>query len=152
MLVEQRGDPVLQRNRELVNGPLTLDYLMQRAAEGWKIAAVEWIREVDGMPADPPSSVDAPYGLRISADGLQLEQNPLERTVLLLILDNIVREKRITEIARELNAHGLSTRRGKAWSPSDVFELLPTLIEAGPTLLKSNEWQSMRSRPALPRQ
>jgi hypothetical protein len=152
MPVDQRGDPVLQRNRELVNGPLTLDYLTQRTAEGWKVAAIEWIREVDAVPADSLSSVDTPYGVRIAADGLQLEQNPLERTVLLLILDNIVREKRITEIARELNAHGLSTRRGTAWSPSDVFELLPTLIEAGPTLLKSNEWQSMRNRSALPRQ
>jgi hypothetical protein len=152
MPANQRGDPMLQRNRELVNGPLTLDYLMQRAAEGWKIAAVEWTREVEALPGDSPTVMDTPYGSRISADGLQLEQNPLERTVLLLILENIVREKRITEIARELNAKGLSTRRGTAWSPTDVFELLPRLIEAGPTLLKSNEWQSRRNLSALPRQ
>ncbi len=98
-------------------------------------------------------SVDAeeiPYGLRLSEDGLHLEPNPVERTVLLLILDKIVREKRITEIANELNADGLRTRRDSAWSPSAVFDLLPRLIDAGPAILKSPDWQELRDNRSAP--
>jgi hypothetical protein len=140
---------VLQRSRDLVTGPITLDYFIQRASEGWKVAAVEWVREADSpVHLEPAVSVggeDIPYGLRLSEDGFQLEQNPLERTVLLLILDKIVREKRITEIAQELNSEGLRTRQGSAWSASAVFDLLPRLIDAGPSLLKSSDWQTIRS-------
>lgn len=139
-----------QRSRDLINGPLTLDYLVQKTAAGWKVSAVEWIREVDEAQRPQVAGVfldqEIPYGLRLSEDGSHLEQNPVEKTVLLLILDRIVRERRITEIAVELNAEGLRTRGGETWSPSAVFELLPRLIEAGPSLLKSSDWQDMRHR------
>ena len=146
---------MIQRSRDLVTGQLTLDYFMRKAAEGWTVAAVEWVRETqDTAHAEPLSTAangeEAPYGLRVAEDGSQLEQNPLERTVLLLILDKIIREKRITEIARELNAEGLKTRRGMAWSASEVFDLLPRLIEAGPSLLKSPDWQELRTRRSPP--
>lgn len=144
---------MLQRSRDVVVGPLTLDYLVQKTAEGWKLAAVEWVREVQDA-AQPDQSLpvreDIPYGLRLSEDGSQLEQHPVERTVLLLILENIVHEKRITEIALELNAEGLRTRQGGAWSPAAVFDLLPRLIETGPSLLKSHDWQSLRNRRSTP--
>jgi hypothetical protein len=74
-----------------------------------------------------------------------LEPNPLERTVLLLILEKIIREKRVTEIASELNEEGMRTRRGSPWTPSAVFDLFPRLIEAGPSLLKSADWQQRRA-------
>ncbi len=145
---------MLQHSRDIVTGPLTLDYLVQKAAEGWKVAAVEWVRGVEDA-AQPEAAVplageEIPFGLRLSEDGSQLEQHPAERTVLLLILENIVHEKRITEIAMELNADGFRTRRGGAWSPSAVFELLPRLIETGPSLLKSADWQNVRNRRAAP--
>ena len=146
---------MLERSRDLVTGPLTLDYLVQRAAEGWKVAAVEWVREGENTALREPAAISLsgeqlPYGLRVAEDGSHLEHNPVERTVLLLILDRIVREKRITDIANELNAEGLRTRRGAAWSPSAVFELLPRLIEAGPSLLKSADWQTLRARRFRP--
>lgn len=141
---------MLQRSRDLVGGPLTLDYLVQRAAEGWKVAAIEWVKEVDETVHSEPLTVstgyEIPYGLRLSEDGSQVEEHPVERTVLLLILEKIVREKRITQIAGELNAEGLRTRHGSSWSPAAVFDLLPRLIEAGPSLLKSSDWQAMRNR------
>lgn len=142
-----------QRTRDVMTGPLTLDYLVQKAALGWKVAAIEWVREVETAPLSDTVvtlTEEIPYGLRLAEDGSKLEQNPLERTVLLLILDSIVHEKRITEIALHLNSEGLPTRQGGVWSPSAVFELLPRLIEAGPSLLKSDEWQSMRSRKSAP--
>lgn len=141
---------MLQRSRDVVAGPITLDYLVQKAAEGWKVAAIEWVKEVDQtVPSEAIVSLigeDVPYGLRLSEDGSHLEQHPLERTVLLLILEKIVREKRITEIAADLNAEGLKTRQGNGWTASAVFDLLPRLIEAGPALLKSGDWQTVRSR------
>lgn len=144
----------MQRSRDLIAGQLTLDYFMRKAAEGWKLAAVEWVRELgdevtDAEPfAGSVEPEDIPYGLRISEDGLHLERNPLETTVLLLILEKIVKEKRVTEIASDLNMEGFTTRRGVAWSPTAVFDLLPRLIEAGPQLLKSSDWQERRARSA----
>jgi len=145
-----RNLQMAQRNRDIVTGQLTLDYFIQKAAEGWKLAAIEWVREEgDEIPASSPmvhlAGDEVPYGLRISADGLYLESNPVERTVLLLLLDRIVHEKRITEIARELNDEGYRTRRDSQWTAAAVFELLPRLIEAGPGLLKSTEWRTLRA-------
>jgi hypothetical protein len=146
---------MIERTRDLVGGQLTLDYFMQKAAEGWRIAAVEWVREVPDSVADGRTTAlsvqgePAPYGLRIAPDGMNLERNPVEMTVLLMILEQIVKEKRITEIAADLNVNGFKTRSGSAWSASAVFELLPRLIEMGPTLLKSSEWRERRpSAPA----
>ena len=145
-----------QRSRDLVAGQLTLDYFMQKAAEGWTLAAVEWVREVPDTASDHrtlevavhPENI--PYGLRIADDGMNLERNPLEMTVLLLILEEIVKEKRITEIAADLNQHGFKTRKGSTWSASAVFELLPRLIEMGPALLKSPEWLERRPGSGAP--
>jgi hypothetical protein len=143
-----------QRSRDLVGGPLSLDYFMRRAADGWTLAAVEWAREVEApegaaeVPAleikvDPE---EIPYGLRIGDDGLHLEPNPVETTVLLLILEKIVMEKRLSEIADDLNLRGFRTRRGTSWTSSTIFDLLPRLIEVGPRLLNSAEWRDRRSR------
>jgi Recombinase len=145
-----------ERSRDLIAGQLTLDYFMKRAAEGWRIAAVEWIRETaDSVSIDQPVQVsvhpsEIPYGLRIAGDGQNLENNPLEMTVLLSILEEIIKEKRITEIAADLNVSGYKTRRGSPWSASAVFELLPRLIEIGPALLKSPEWRERRSTVTPP--
>ena len=143
-----------ERIRDLIAGELTLDYFMKKAADGWKIAAVEWVRDMpDSVSHGTPVQIsvhpaEIPYGLRIAGDGQNLEHNPLEMTVLLSILEEIVKEKRITQIAVDLNVSGYKTRRGSPWSASAVFELLPRLIEIGPTLLKSPEWQQRRGNVA----
>jgi len=146
----------MQRIRDVVAGQqLTLDYFMERAAEGWTVAAVEWVRELgDSEQADATaaSNLDEqpPYGLQVSAAGAHLEENTLEKSVLLLILEKVVKEKRVTEIAAELNASGFSTRRGGHWTASAVFDLLPRLIEAGPQLLESSEWAAFRNSGSKP--
>lgn len=142
-----------QRSREFITSPLTLDYFMKKAAEGWRLTAVEWVREVSDSASAaeiaqfPAKPEEIPYGLRITEDGTSLEHNPLERTVLLLILEEIVKEKRITEIAADLNVSGYRTRQGSSWTAPAVFELLPRLIEVGPSLLKSPEWTHRRPAP-----
>ncbi len=140
-----------ERIRDLVTGELTLDYFIRRSAEGWKVASVEWVREADARVGQAQvfaggESLAVPYGSQIAPDGQYLEENPLETTVLMLILQQIVKEKRISDIAVELNHAGHKTREGQAWNPTAVFNLLPRLIEAGPSLLKSAAWQE--NRPA----
>ncbi len=147
----------MERSRDLIAGQITLDYFMRKAAQGWKLTAVEWVRGAEDAATDshpmevsvePPEEI--PFGLRISQDGLHLEENPLELTVLMLILEKIVKEKRVTEIANELNTDGFRTRGGRAWTATAVFDLLPRLIEAGPKLLKSSEWQHRRVSGSAP--
>ena len=140
-----------QSIRDVITGELTLDYFVRRSAEGWKVASIEWVRESGDYKASAelPDHLTGfpvvPYGLQVADDGVRLEENPLEATVLLLILEQIVREKRIQEIAGQLNLQGYSTRGGKPWSATDVFNLMPRLIEAGPALLKSAAWQQRRA-------
>lgn len=140
-----------QRSRDLITGPITLDYFVRRAEDGWKLASIEWFREIDGETEAPEltesfTSEEIPYGLRVAADGLHLEPHPLERSVLLLILKKIVQEKPIPQIASELNSGGFRTRQDTQWTPTVVFELLPRLIEASPSLLRTSEWQALRAK------
>jgi hypothetical protein len=148
-----------RRIREVVAGQLTLDYFMQRAAAGWTLAAVEWVRtsqeteneyrDNEGMAvSDAPARFqgeDVPYGFRIGENGLNLEDSPLEMAVLLLILEDIVKERRLADIALDLNAGGYITRRGGSWTPVEVFNLLPRVIDMGPRLLKTTEWHARRT-------
>jgi hypothetical protein len=140
---------VKQSIRDVVSGEVSLEYFARRFSEGWKLASIEWFRETAGSTTHSDTTALAqpeaiPYGLRITGSGV-LEENPLEKTVLLLILEQIIREKRIQEIAAELNLKGYATRTGRPWGPTDVFNLLPRLIEAGPGLLKSPAWQERRA-------
>jgi hypothetical protein len=143
-----------KRIRDLITGELTLDYFMRRSAEGWKLVSVEWVREVEGTVPIPEkvlsTSVEVPYGLQVSHEGEYLEENPLEATVLMLILEQIVKEKRISEIASQLNLAGYRTREGTPWGPTAVFNLLPRLIEAGPSVLKSAAWRERRASNVKP--
>ncbi len=136
--------------RDTIKGDLTLDYFAKRLAEGWAVASIEWVRESDEATTPQPAKLNLvddasalPFGLRVSEGGF-LEENPLEAAVLLLILEQIVQERRITEIAHELNTQHYLTRHGTAWTPTDVFNLLPRLIDAGPSLLKSAAWEQRR--------
>jgi hypothetical protein len=146
----------MQRIRDTLAGQeLTLDYFMRRAAEGWSLAAVEWVRGVadpasDADTANPSALDQLPYGLQVAADGTRLEENALEKHVLLLILEKVVQEKRVTEIAAELNSDGLHMRGGGRWTAAAVFDLLPRLIEAGPRLLASSEWRATRRSASKP--
>ena len=137
-----------ERVRDIVTGELTLDYFVRRSSEGWRLASIEWVREPDAAraesSAEPRIDTQMPYGLQFAEDGRRLEENPFEMSVLLLILEQIVQEKRITEIAAQLNLRGYHTREGAAWNAANVFNLMPRLIETGPALLKSAEWRERR--------
>jgi hypothetical protein len=141
--------------RDQVSGPVTLDYFQSRLAEGWRVAAIEWEREAEQAagtsspeqspePARSERAEEIPYGFRIASDCRHLERNPDEMAVLMAILQEIIKDRPFSQIAEELNRQHLVTRRGRPWTSACVFDLLPRLIEAGPQLLKSEQWPARR--------
>jgi hypothetical protein len=136
----------LQRVREVPPGPLSQEYVSQKAKEGWKLTAVEWEREVEEASAEPVAlSEEVPYGLRVSPDCSHLEENATERQALVLMMDMIVQDAALSLVAEELNRKGFRTRAGANWTPGSVFDMLPRLIQVGPRIFSSAEW-SARTR------
>jgi hypothetical protein len=136
--------PNIERIREALQSAPSEEYFTKRAFAGWRPVAMIWEREIGGAGPESPWSEEPPFGLPISADNLRLEENPGEKQALLKIVDGIVEDKRISQIARELNAEWLRTRQGRAWTAKDVFELLPRLVEAGPRVFPTKEWAARR--------
>jgi hypothetical protein len=135
----------VERIRELVTGSVDLDYVRQKAEAGWKLVAMEWRRELPGDSHDQAVIVEEiPYGLRVAGDCSRLEEDPEEREVLVQMMELIVQDYSITLVASELNKRGLRTRSGGPWTPVSVFNMLPRLIEVGPQIFTSDEWDERR--------
>jgi hypothetical protein len=134
-----------ERIREALTALPALDYFAARIQQGWKLVAVEWERETTAeVRASQAPRQEVPYGFQIAGDCLHLQESPDETRVLMLILEEVVRDRRFSQIADELNRNGMRTRNGSKWTSAAVFDLLPRLIEAGPQLLKSNDWREKR--------
>jgi hypothetical protein len=131
-----------ERLRQLVSGPLESAGLNEQAEKGWKLVAVEWEREIETAEDDLPANV--PFGLQIAPESHRLEENPAEREILFQLMELMVQEGSYARIADEINRRGFRTRRGEKWSPISVFEMVPRLIEVGPHVLRSAEWQKRR--------
>jgi len=137
----------VERIRETVTGSVDLEYVRQKTEAGWKLVALEWRREIAGDEAEQPIIVeDIPFGLRIAADCSRLEEDPRERAVLVQMMDLIVQDCSITLTASEMNKRGLRTRTGGFWTPVSVFKMLPRLIEVGPHIFSSDDWEERRER------
>jgi hypothetical protein len=61
----------------------------------------------------------------------------------------VVDDQPLSRVAAELNKRNYRTRAGREWTPSDLFSLLPRMIQVGPKLFTSEEWTARRQR--LPR-
>ena len=131
-----------ERVRQLVSGPPTDADLKQQTEKGWKLVAIEWEREIETSENQLPNEV--PFGLRIEPETQRLEENPEEREILVQLMELLVQEGSYARIADEINRRGYRTRQGKPWSPISVFEMLPRLIEVGPYLFRSSEWERRR--------
>jgi len=139
-----------ERIREALTGLPTREYLMERMALGWRPAAIEWEREIVPEGAAGAAYVEEiPYGLQVAPDCGGLVENPAEQEVITMALDMIVEDMPLSRVAAEINQRGYTTRAGKAWTPSDLFTLLPRMIQVGPRLFNSEQWTSRRQR--LPR-
>jgi len=131
-----------ERVRQQVSGPLAEADLKQQTENGWKLVAVEWEREVEAPDGQLPG--DVPFGLRIAPDTPNLEEDPMEREILVQLMDLLVQEGSYARVANEINRRGYRTRQGTPWSPVSVFEMLPRLIEVGPHLFRSAEWKKRK--------
>jgi hypothetical protein len=138
--------PKKERIREALTDLPTVDYLMQRVKLGWRPAAIEWERDIVAPGDRDEWSEDVPYGLMVSADCTGLVENPSERETITVALDMIVEDCPLSRVAAELNQRGLTTRSGHPWSPSDLFSLLPRMIQVGPKLFTSQQWTARRQR------
>jgi hypothetical protein len=137
----------VERMREVLAGPLTPAYIDQKSRTGWKPVVVVWEREVEGAPPEPANITEqVPYGLKISEDCMQLEQDIQEKEALVVMLEMIIQDKPLTEIAESLNQRGFRTRYNTKWTPGTVFDMLPRLIEVGPRVFTSEEWVARRGR------
>jgi hypothetical protein len=135
---------MIERIREAVSGSLNQDQVQNRQAEGWRLVAIEWERERTEAGTEPPA--DVPFGLRVSGDCAHLENDPDEREILITMMELTVQDGPYSSIADELNRRGFRTREGHRWTPVSVFQMLPRLIEVGPTIFNTEEWQRRRER------
>ena len=78
-----------------------------------------------------------------------LVENPREGEIITIALDMIVEDRPLSRVAAALNERGFTTRAGRDWTPSDLFTLLPRMIQVGPRLFTSEKWMLRRQR--LPR-
>jgi len=134
----------IERIREDVTGPLDLENIKQKTEAGWRLIALEWQREIAG---EQPRQLtpEIPYGLRISDDCMRLEENPGEKEILMNMMELLIEDRPFSQVANELNRRAFRTRNGAPWTPVSVFNMLPRLIEAGPSMFSSDEWESRRA-------
>jgi hypothetical protein len=137
-----------ERIRDVVSGPFSPDLMRQRTAAGWQLVSIEWRRELPEheVPTEGAYDEEIPYGLRISDDCLRLEVDPTENAVLVLMMELLVQDFPLSTVVSDLNEKGFRTRTGKTWSRVTVFNMLPRLIEVGPRLFSTDEWEARRKK------
>jgi hypothetical protein len=59
---------------------------------------------------------------------------------LTVMLEGIVSDRSLTEVAAWLNQQGFTTRRGSRWTQVLVFHMLPRLIEVAPQISSTGQW------------
>jgi hypothetical protein len=139
----------IEHVREVLQRPLDLVYLMQRAEAGWKLVALEWERKIEGEEPQPaPPMEEVPYGLQVAADCSHLEENLTEMQTLKLIMEFVVQDISLPQMAQELNRAGFRTREGREWGPVSVFRIFPRVIDISPRIFSSEEWAVRRKQLA----
>ena len=137
-----------ERIRDVISGPFSPDIMQQRTAAGWQLVSIEWRRELpeNEAPSEGAFNEEIPYGLRISDDCQRLEVDPIENAALVLMMELMVQDFPLSNVVSDLNEKGFRTRSGKPWSRVTVFNMLPRLIEVGPRLFSTDEWETRRAK------
>lgn len=140
----------MERVREFLSGAPAAEYFQQKLAQGWNPVSVDWERPVE--KPQPIQIEDAeeevPFGLQISDDCRHLKENSNEKNALMFMMEMIVKDEPLTRISDELNQHGYRNRDGDIWTPGQVFDLLPRLVDVGPRIFNNNEYIARRHSPA----
>jgi hypothetical protein len=142
-----------ERIRDVISGPFSTEIMRQRTAAGWQLVSLEWRREVPESEAAAHGALseDIPYGLRISDDCQRLEVDPVEDKALMLMMELLVQDFSYSSIVSDLHEKGFRMRDGKPWTRVALFKMMPRLIEVGPRMFSTNEWQKVRQRFSLPK-
>lgn len=136
-----------QRMREVISASPTLEYLAQMHASGWRLVILEWEKETENEAPDALARVEeVPYGMQVADDHCHLVESPAEMRVLMAAVNFIVDDLSMSQVAEEMNLAGFRTRKGTRWTASNVFDLLPRMIEAGPRIFSRDDWNSRRRR------
>jgi hypothetical protein len=144
--VEESAMPRMERIREPLSQPFDEDYFKTRLKQGWRPVAIHWEREAEDEGPDQPYWIeDVPFGLRVSDDCVHLEEDPVERQAIELMLKLIAGDKSMSQIAAELNGQGLRTRNRSHWTQTAVFNMLPRLIEAAPQIWRRDYQQRKKT-------
>jgi hypothetical protein len=132
----------------MITQPLLEEIVRQRTAAGWHLVSLEWRRELPEAeaPTDGAFPEDIPYGLRISEDCKRLEIDPNENQAMLQMMEMLVQDFPFSAIVSDLNEKGFRTRDGRRWSPVAIFNMIPRLIEVGPRLFSTEEWEVRRQK------
>jgi hypothetical protein len=136
----------MERIRQEAPASFGADDIARQAEQGWKLVAVEWERELPETEAIAQAATEVPYGLQVAKDANRLEENPTEQEALFLMMELTIQDGPYSVIAEELNRKGYRTRQGMKWTPISVFQMLPRLIEVGPQIFSTQEWQERRAR------
>ena len=142
--------PRMERMREATQGFISLQELQNRSAAGWKLVALEWERESqDGLEeAIDPFGEEIPYGVQVSQDGRRLESNPGEYRVLAEMMELLIQDLPLSQVAIDLNRKGMRTRAGHLWTQISVFEMLPRLTDVSPRIITTMDWEKRRQKLA----
>jgi hypothetical protein len=136
----------MERIRQEAPATFGADDIARQAEQGWKLVAVEWERELPEAEAISQAATEVPYGLQVAQDENRLVENPTEQEALFLMMELTIQDGPYSVIAEELNRKGYRTRQGMRWTPISVFQMLPRLIEVGPQIFSTQEWQERRAR------
>jgi hypothetical protein len=138
----------VERIRDMITEPLLEEIVRQRTAAGWHLVSLEWRRELPDAeaPTDGAFPEDIPYGLRVSEDCKRLEVDPNENQALLQMMEMLVQDFPFSAIVSDLNEKGFRTRDGRRWSPVAIFNMIPRLIDVGPRLFSTEEWEVRRQK------
>jgi len=79
---------------------------------------------------------EIPYGTKVAEDGCHLIENLTEIRILSEAANLLVEDKPLSGIAETLNSLGYRTRRGQPWTQTDIFNLLPRMIDSGARLFE----------------
>lgn len=137
----------MERVREAIHGKLDLDDMQRKYAAGWRLAALEWEREAAGEDAPPPPQGnlrELPFGLRVAADCMHLEEDPSEMKALNTMMELIVQDISLQRMADELNRGGFTSRDGRPWTAVSIFQIFPRLIELTPQIFNEEGWRTRR--------
>jgi hypothetical protein len=145
----------IETMRDAISSWPSSEYVKNHQDAGWRIAAVEWQREVEVAaeprhepPASGGSTEEIPFGTRIATDCLHLQENPAEMQILNHLAEMVVQDLSYTRMADSLNQRAFRTREGKPWTALAVFKLTPRLIEVAPRILSGSEWESRKKQLA----